>query len=100
MKAVTIKFDEPGKPISPDLFGIFFEDINWAADGGLCAELIQNRSFEFASTDRTEWNAMTAWEKRGRMDVLISTSVPVHVNNRHYAALQTDEPGAVLVNTG
>ena len=45
--AITIKLDQPGKPISPDLFGIFFEDLNWAADGGLYAELIQNRSFEY-----------------------------------------------------
>jgi hypothetical protein len=42
---VTVQADRP-KNISPDLFGIFFEDINYAADGGLYAELIQNRSFE------------------------------------------------------
>ena len=34
-----------------DLFGIFFEDINHAADGGLYAELIQNRAFEFDPID-------------------------------------------------
>ena len=36
------KFD-----ISPTMYGVFFEDINFAADGGLYAELIKNRSFEF-----------------------------------------------------
>ena len=33
--------------INPDMYGIFFEDINFGADGGLYAELIKNRSFEF-----------------------------------------------------
>lgn len=37
---------EPVKTVSPELYGIFFEDINHAADGGLYAELISNRSFE------------------------------------------------------
>lgn len=44
--AVTIAAGEPGTPVSPDLYGIFFEDINHAADGGIYAELIRNRSFE------------------------------------------------------
>ncbi len=43
--SASIVVNGPGKPISPDLFAIFFEDINYAADGGLCAELIQIRSF-------------------------------------------------------
>lgn len=33
--------------IQPTMYGIFFEDINFAADGGIYAELIKNRSFEF-----------------------------------------------------
>ena len=45
---VTINVDasNPGIKVSPNLYGIFFEDINHAADGGLYAELISNRSFE------------------------------------------------------
>ena len=37
---------EKGVPISPELIGLFFEDINFAADGGLYAEMLENRSFE------------------------------------------------------
>ena len=37
---------EKGVSIAPELIGLFFEDINFAADGGLYAELIENRSFE------------------------------------------------------
>ena len=44
---LTVDLAQPGKPISPELFGIFFEDLNYAADGGLYAELVQNRSFEY-----------------------------------------------------
>jgi hypothetical protein len=49
------------KPISSNLFGIFFEDINYAADGGLYGELIQNRSFEYTASDHHDWNPLTAW---------------------------------------
>jgi alpha-N-arabinofuranosidase len=46
--AVTIKVDQPKAAIQPTMWGIFFEDINLAADGGLYAEMVKNRSFEFA----------------------------------------------------
>ena len=36
-----------GAPIQSTMYGIFFEDINYAADGGLYGELVKNRSFEF-----------------------------------------------------
>lgn len=42
-----ITTDEVGAPIQPTMYGIFFEDINFGADGGLYAELVKNRSFEF-----------------------------------------------------
>jgi alpha-L-arabinofuranosidase len=44
---ITIQTDRPGPVIQPTMWGIFFEDINMAADGGLYAELVKNRSFEF-----------------------------------------------------
>jgi alpha-N-arabinofuranosidase len=45
--AITVDASQPGAAISPAMYGIFFEDINFAADGGLYAELVKNRSFEF-----------------------------------------------------
>ena len=39
--------DRPGAEIQPTMYGLFFEDINYAADGGLYAEMVKNRSFEF-----------------------------------------------------
>ena len=47
---LTVNWDDR-KAISPDLMGIFFEDISYAADGGLYAELIQNRDFEYTADD-------------------------------------------------
>ena len=50
------------------LFGVFFEDLNHAADGGLYAELIQNRSFEFNQADRNGYHGLTGWEVVERGD--------------------------------
>ena len=47
---ITVEVNKPGHKISPTLFGIFFEDINLSADGGLYPELVRNRSFEDADT--------------------------------------------------
>ncbi len=44
---MVIRADRPGAEIQPTMYGLFFEDINYAADGGLYAELVKNRSFEF-----------------------------------------------------
>lgn len=46
-KNFTVDLDQVGEAIQPDMYGVFFEDINFGADGGLYAELIKNRSFEF-----------------------------------------------------
>ena len=44
---VTVSVDQPGAQINPAMWGVFFEDINFGADGGLYAELVKNRGFEF-----------------------------------------------------
>ena len=97
---ITI-FPEQSKPISDKLIGIFFEDINYAADGGLYAELIQNRGFEYSSADRKEWHSSYAWQVKGDgMTLTIDTVVLIHKNNLHYAILDVKQPGAILVNEG
>lgn len=101
----TVSTDAPGTKISPDLIGIFFEDINYAADGGLYAELVQNRSFEYNATESRSWNALTAWElvERGGKGALQSdTTAPLNANNPHYAVLTVEQGGAGvgLANSG
>jgi alpha-N-arabinofuranosidase len=94
---LTVALDAPAKPISPDLFGIFFEDLNYAADGGLYAELIQNRSFEYNSTEQLDWNQFTAWTRvapEGATGaVSIRSAKPLHPNNPHYLAIEVKVPG-------
>ena len=89
------------KAISPNLVGIFFEDISYAADGGLYAELLQNRDFEYNRLDRGEWNAQSFWHLDGDGTLWdIETVNPIHPNNKHYAVLNTTNVGAALVNDG
>src|ERR1700685_3775295 len=47
---LTVDLSQPGHAIPPTLWGIFFEDINLSADGGIYPELVRNRSFEDADT--------------------------------------------------
>ena len=75
---------EPNKQhrISDKLMGIFFEDISRAADGGLCAELLQNGDFEYNGEDHQhQWKATTAWQG----NVNVTTDNGVSQNNPHYA---------------
>ena len=44
---IDVKASKLGAPVQPTMYGLFFEDINFAADGGLYGELVKNRSFEF-----------------------------------------------------
>ncbi|MEY4918578.1 MAG: hypothetical protein RL616_2491 [Verrucomicrobiota bacterium] len=103
---LTIDLAQPGKAISPDLFGIFFEDLNYAADGGLYAELVQNRSFEYSAADRAEWNSLTAWElvqrDGGQGVVVVDRAQPLHPNNPSYAVLgvKNGGGGVGLQNSG
>jgi alpha-L-arabinofuranosidase len=45
---LTVSVTKPGAAVQPTMWGVFFEDINFAADGGIYAELVKNRSFEFS----------------------------------------------------
>lgn len=97
-----LKLDEhmPDRAISDLLIGAFFEDINYAADGGLYAELIQNRGFEYTSKDRKEWNSLTAWSATDDGAVLvIDTILPIHQHNQHYVTMKVKD-GAGIVNEG
>ena len=97
--SMKVNWDD-NKAISPNLMGIFFEDISYAADGGLYAELIQNRDFEYCNSDRREWNAKTAWKVEGDATFDIASSAPIHSNNANYAVFNTKTLGAKFINEG
>ena len=83
-----------GKAISDELIGIFFEDINNSADGGLYAELLQNGSFEFSPSDRDGWGPGTAWRQirpgHSLGTVQVRMDNPLHANNATYMRLHTE----------
>ncbi len=105
-RTLTVALDAPAKAISPELFGIFFEDLNYAADGGLYAELLQNRSFEYSATEQANWGPFSFWDlvktagADGRLG--LGDARPVHVNNPHYLILTVTKPGdgVGIVNRG
>ena len=74
------------KPISDNLIGIFFEDISYAADGGLYAEMVENRDFEY-NGEQKGWNATTAWHSDKPIN--IDTINPISKVNYHYARLKS-----------
>ncbi|MFI2103878.1 alpha-L-arabinofuranosidase C-terminal domain-containing protein [Isoptericola sp. NPDC019693] len=78
--------------MSDDLYGVFYEDINYAADGGLYAELVRNRSFEFATEDNASFTAMTGWEQTGGGEVAVQSERGEWLNdsNRHYLTVTSD----------
>ena len=105
VKAKISVSPEKSKAISDLLIGVFFEDINYAADGGLYAELVQNRGFEYQLSDKLgrdpSWNAYKAWSMVGKgATFTIDSIAPIHENNKHYALLMVESQGAVLINEG
>lgn len=94
---IKTKKTQGSKKISPDLFGLFFEDINYAADGGLYAELVQNRSFEYGPADRREWHPFSFWQYvtpgYSYGAVSVESSTPIHPNNPHYVVLNVEHVG-------
>jgi alpha-L-arabinofuranosidase len=113
LNAISQKL-QTSKQISSGLFGVFFEDINYAADGGLYAEMVQNRSFEYNPAERLEWHPFSYWEYItpgfSYGNISIETNYPIHPNNPHYAVLTVEhvghypefkgEPGVGLENYG
>jgi alpha-L-arabinofuranosidase len=85
---MIIRTHKQGTEIQPTMYGLFFEDINYAADGGLYAELIKNRSFEFPQS-------FMGWETYGK--VTLKDDGPFE-SNPHYARL--DHPGHGHKRTG
>ena len=72
---LTIHVDRDGPKISPLLYGIFFEEINRAGEGGLWAEMIQNRSFEDDSKEPL------AWKSSGAVKTRLDRQSPLHRQN-------------------
>lgn len=101
-KTLVVNADKPIAAVQPTMWGIFFEDINFAADGGINAELIKNRSFEFDQP-------LMGWEqkKTDRFSSNKESGSALIINrggastNKRFARIETfSDKGYVLSNTG
>ena len=85
---LVVQTNKVGAPVQPTMYGIFFEDINYAADGGLYAEMIKNRSFDFPQN-------FLGWTTFGNVD--LKNDGPFE-RNPHYVRL--GDPGHPHKHTG
>jgi len=85
---IMLNMESEGIEISPMLYGLFFEDINFAGDGGLYGELIKNRSFEYFDINGVLDKRLMGWEKleskNGELEIEVLTDKPLNVNNTNY----------------
>lgn len=91
---VTVDVAHPGATVSPRLYGIFFEEINHAGDGGLYAELVQNRSFEDDASTPAHWQAV------GQAVASLSTQGTLNDRQAHHLQLTLSAAGAGVENEG
>jgi alpha-L-arabinofuranosidase len=84
---VTVGVDRPGARINPAMWGVFFEDINFGADGGLYAELVKNRGFEFPQP-LMGWTQIAPFKAKGELSV--RTEDPFTPANPHYVRLRSE----------
>ena len=85
--SLTIHAGQPGARINPAMWGVFFEDINFGADGGLYAELVKNRSFEFPDP-LMGWTKISPSLAHGELSV--RDDHPFDTNNPHYVRLVSE----------
>jgi alpha-N-arabinofuranosidase len=95
---VTVDVGRPGAAINPGMWGVFFEDINFGADGGLYAEMVKNRGFEFPAP-LMGWTTILPNTSQG--DVTVRTETPFSPANPHYARIRARADGPLgLSNEG
>ncbi len=90
-RTITVQVDKPGAAIPKTLFGLFFEDINFGADGGLYPERVKNRSFEFPNP-MMGWKPLDRGDTKGSLQVYDQGSV-TDVPNSHYLRIKSSGAG-------
>src|SRR6476469_334152 len=88
---ITVQVNQPGTAIPKTLFGLFFEDINFGADGGLYPERVKNRSFEFPNP-MMGWKQLDRGDTKGTLQIYDQGSVN-DVPNSHYLRIKSSGAG-------
>jgi alpha-N-arabinofuranosidase len=95
--SIVVNAGKPGAAIPKTLWGIFFEDINFAADGGIYPERIKNRSFEFP-------DPLMSWKRaaveNGRGSFTVRTDRPMRDENPHYVRITSEAGSYGITNDG
>ncbi|MFD5857246.1 alpha-L-arabinofuranosidase C-terminal domain-containing protein [Streptomyces chartreusis] len=94
--SITVDPAARGATIDDTMYGVFFEDINRAADGGLYAELVQNRSFEYSTADNGSYTPLTSWTVEG-VGQVVNDAGRLNERNRNYLSLGA---GSSVTNAG
>ena len=86
-KTIVVNTDKVAAQVQPEMWGVFFEDINMGADGGIYAELIKNRSFEF-------YKPLMGWTTQGTKmkegDLLVLSRKESHSNNPRFLRVNSN----------
>jgi alpha-N-arabinofuranosidase len=88
---ITVQVNQPGGAIPKTLFGLFFEDINFGADGGLYPERVKNRSFEFPNP-MMGWKPLDRGDTKGQLYVFDHGSIK-DTPNSHYLRIKSSGNG-------
>lgn len=87
---LTVATDQPGAKLNRAMWGVFFEDINFGGDGGLYAELVKNRGFEFPDP-LMGWARLASNKSESSLE--IRTDSPFNTANSHYLRIQSEGKG-------
>lgn len=96
-KTIKINIDKSIAKVQPNMWGVFFEDINFGADGGIYAELIKNRSFEFAKP-LMGWTIQRTKANEG--EILVVNRKEENTTNPRYVQINTEKGNFGLSNEG
>lgn len=96
-KTIQINADQLMARVQPDMWGVFFEDINFGADGGIYAELIKNRSFEFAKP-LMGWTIQR--KKANEGELVVVNRKELNASNPRYVKINTMAGDFGITNEG
>ena len=96
---VTVDAGKARFPVSEDMWGIFFEDIDLSLDGGVYAELVRNRSFEDDPVKCRKQKSIGYWSTVGHATVELDSSKPISEKNRTCGRVDA-LPGGGVANDG
>jgi alpha-L-arabinofuranosidase len=96
---IAIQADQPGARISSNLFGIFFEEINFGGEGGIYAEMVRNRSF-YSSTSANYWTLVTQGTVTGVMGVDPNQPLNTNIPNSLKLTMQSGTGSVGAGNAG